>query len=111
MAWVVILFESKRKEKPVEEFIRSKDPSTTAKIVHGIDLLEKYGPVLGMPHSKKISKNLYELRIRGKQEVRIIYTFVKSRIYLLHSFKKQSRKTPLKELKIAEDRLRMLTLI
>ncbi len=109
MDWGVILFESKRGERFVEEFIKNQDFSTIAKIAHTIDLLEKHGSRLGMPHSKKISRNLYELRIRGKQEIRIIYGFVKSNIYLLHAFRKKTQKTPQKEIRTGRKRLDALT--
>lgn len=108
MSWKIIVYESQRGEKPVEEFIKSLDEQTIAKIAHEIDLLEKHGPYLGMPHVKKITRDLYELRIRGKQEVRILYGFVKNNIYLLHAFKKQTQKTPPKELKTALGRLLFL---
>lgn len=105
MVWVVKVFESIREEKPVELFIKSLDKLSIAKITHTVDLLEKHGPYLGLPHSKKLLSNLYELRIRGKQEVRICYTFFKNDIYLLHAFKKKSQKTPRKEIDIALKRL------
>ena len=41
-----------------------------------------------MPHAKKFENYLYELRIRGKEEIRIIYGFKGKTIYLLHGFKK-----------------------
>jgi len=62
-----------------------------------------------MPHAKKLTGKIYELRIRGKEEVRIIYAFVKNRIYLLHAFKKKTQKTPIREIKIALRRLSYLT--
>ena len=105
MVWKIILFENKRGEKPVEYFIKSLSAATIAKVVHEIDLLERHGNMLRIPHSKMISNNLYELRIRGKEEVRIFYTFKIRNIYLLHSFKKKSQKTPAKEIKVAKNRL------
>ncbi len=104
MSFRIIFFESDRGEKYVEEIIKSLDPSTIAKVVHTIDMLEKFGPALGMPHSKKLTKELYELRIRGKQELRIIYCFARNDIYLIHGFLKKSQKTPAKELSTAEKR-------
>ena len=62
-----------------------------------------------MPHSKQLAKGLYELRVRGKEEVRILYCFKKKDIYLLHGFKKQTQKTPGKEIEIALKRIEMLT--
>ena len=47
MTWMVIAFESRRGEKFVEEFIKSFEPQTIAKVAHVIDLLEKHGPLLG----------------------------------------------------------------
>lgn len=110
MSWEIVLFESTRGEKYVEEFIKTLEHSTIAKVTHAIDLLEKHGPFLGMPHSKKLTSELYELRIKGKQEIRIIYVFIKKDIYLLHAFKKQTQKTPSKELNIAIKRLNYLQL-
>ena len=56
-----------------------------------------------------LGNGLYELRIRGKIEIRIFYSFRKNFIYLLHVFKKQAQKTPNKELDIAIQRLNSLT--
>lgn len=109
MKWNIILCETERGEKPVEDFIKSLQSKTIAKVSHHINLLEKHGAFLGMPHAKKITNNLYELRVRGKQEIRIIYGFVKRDIYLLHAFKKQTRKTPHKEIKTALLRFHHLT--
>lgn len=105
MPWQIKLYESLRGEKPVEEFIKTRQSQTTAKITHHIDLLEKHGLFLGMPHSRKLSSGLYELRIRGAQESRIIYAFAGKTIYLLHAFKKQTQKTPHKEIDTALKRL------
>lgn len=85
-------------DSSLEKFIKSLEKLTIAKVLRTIDLLEKFGPKLGLPHSKKISARLFELRIRGVQEVRIFYTFHKSEILLLHGFVKKSLKIPLKEI-------------
>ncbi|MBI3385109.1 type II toxin-antitoxin system RelE/ParE family toxin [Candidatus Gottesmanbacteria bacterium] len=107
--WAIILFETKRGEKPVEEFIKTQEHQAIAKIGQEIDLLSQYGFLLGMPHSKKVTSDIYELRIRGKQEIRIFYSFVKQKIYLLHAFKKQTQKTPRQEISTAMNRLNKLT--
>lgn len=101
MTWEVIIYESERGEKLVEEFITSLETSTIAKASHLIDLLAIHGPFLGIPHTKKVAANLYELRVRGRQEVRILYTFINNKIYLLSGFQKQTQKTPPKEIAIA----------
>lgn len=96
MTWKILLFETSRGEKPVERFINFLNSNTIAKVIHNIDLLEKYGNLLRMPHSKRLVKGLYELRIKGKEEIRILYTYKSRNIYLLHAFKKKSQKTPKK---------------
>ncbi len=107
--WTVITFESKRGEKPVDLFIKQQQPQARAKIVHIIRLLQQYGNMLGMPHAKMFGSGLYELRIRGKEELRIVYCFKKQIIYLIHAFKKQTQKTPQKELETAYQRMEVLT--
>ncbi len=105
MAWQILEYESIRKGRPVTEFIQKQKPKTIAKIIHLVDLLEEYGPMLAMPHAKKVDAFLYELRARGKDEIRILYGFVGKIIYLLHGFKKQTQKTPVKELDTARQRI------
>ncbi len=93
----------------IEKFIRSLNKSTIAKVLRTIDLLEEFAFKLGMPHSKKAGKGLFELRIRGTQEVRILYTFYQNSVVLLHGFTKKARQIPKKELKIALQKLKLLT--
>lgn len=108
MEWSILLYESQRGEKPVEEFIKNQQPQAQAKILHHLNLLQQYGLHLGMPHSKILGSGIYELRIRGKEELRIFYCISKSTIYLLHAFKKQSEKTPARELSVAIERSRIV---
>lgn len=108
MTWSVSLFATERGEEPVATYLLTLDATTQAKTAHLIDLLEQYGPNLGMPHSKKMTRDLYELRIRGKVEVRVLYTFRGTEIYLLHAFQKKSQKTPVRELEAALKRLHTL---
>jgi phage-related protein len=85
----------------VQEFVSSLEKQAYAKTLKNICLLEKFGFNLGMPHSKNISKGLFELRVKGQQEVRIFYCFYNKQIHLLCGFIKKTRKTPQKELKRA----------
>jgi len=96
-------------DESLEKFIKSLEKPTVAKVLRTIDLLELFGPRLGMPHAKRISEQLFELRIRGKQEVRIFYTFYKNKIILLHGFIKKSAKIPKKEMNNAFTKLKHLT--
>ena len=95
-------------DEKIDEFIDSLEKAGIAKALRTIDLLERFGNKLGMPHSKKIAKGLFELRIRGEEEARIIYTFHKSSIVLLHGFKKKSQKIPKRELNVAREKQKIL---
>jgi len=95
-------------DESLEKFIKDLQKPVVAKVLRTVDLLEKFGQKLGLPHSKKISNRLFELRISGKQEVRIFYTFNKSQTFLLHGFVKKSPKIPQKEIKTAFQKLKLL---
>lgn len=95
---------------PVNDFIYSLDEATFAKILKMLELLGDFGIRLKMPYSKKINDKLYELRIRGKREVRIIYIFTEEKIILLYGFVKKSEKIPKKEIKLAIARFKGLTI-
>lgn len=92
----------------VEKLLQHLQVATRAKAVRTIELLERFGPTLGMPHSKKIHHRLFELRVRGREDVRIIYTFYHGAVILLYGFVKKSEKMPPRELDIVQHRLRML---
>lgn len=111
MNWNVITFETPRGKKPVDEFIKAQQSQARSKIIHNIRLLRQYGNMLGMPHSKMLAGGLYELRIRGKEELRIFYCFRGKTIYLLHAFKKQTQDIPRKELNLALNRVKSLTML
>ncbi len=92
----------------IENFIEKLEESAIAKILRTLNLLEKFGNKLGMPHSKKIDTNLYELRIRGRVEVRIIYCFHQNTIILLYIFIKKTQKIPKKIIVMAKKRLNFI---
>ncbi len=108
MRYAVKLFQTVRGDYPVKDFIYKQNKQTIAKVLHTIELLEEFGANLRMPYSKKITNNLYELRVSGKEAIRIFYTKAKNTFYLLHAIKKKAQKTPKKEIEIAIDRLRDL---
>lgn len=105
----VVLYETQSGQFVVEKFINSLEKSARAKLAHKLLLLEEYGIELSMPHAKPMGRGLYELRVRGKTEIRIFYVFVKARrIYLLHGFVKKTQETPTKEINIAMERKRVI---
>ncbi len=87
-----------------QEFVATRDRSTESKIMRGLLLLEKAGYELRMPHAKKISRWIYELRIHGSQEIRVFYTLHEHFIYILHAYQKKTDRLDPIELAIAERR-------
>lgn len=92
----------------LEQFIESLEKPTIAKVLRTIDLLKRFGHTLGMPHSKHIGGGLFELRIRGNQEIRLVYALDNGVAMLLHGFLKKSQKIPQKEIEVARRKLSTL---
>lgn len=98
------MFTNPRGDSPIKDFLNKLDDSSHAKTIKIIELLQTHGPALPPPYSKKLVKDIYELRTSGQIAVRILYTKYQNTFYLLHAFKKETQKTPLKEIQTALDR-------
>jgi phage-related protein len=107
--WKVKFFKTGRGATPVLDFIENQDNRIKTKFGKLVRLLINNGPLLRPPQSKKIAKDLYELRSSGKDPLRIFYTSKDKIYYLIHIFKKKSQKTPPRELKTALDRIKEIT--
>ena len=75
---------------------------------------EAYIKILGLegkldfPHAKKISRDLFEIRIKVQGEYRSLYAYIgKLDIVILHFFRKKTQKTPIKDLDLAQRRLKL----
>jgi phage-related protein len=73
-----------------------------------VQLMERYGADLRMPHSRAMGHGLFELRCRGAEGIgRVFYcTMVGKQITILHSFIKKTQETPEREIVTARKRLR-----
>ena len=100
-----IFFFEVGSRKPPERFLHSLPEKTIAKTLRIIDLLEIYGPLVGMPYVQKIEPEIYELRITGRENVRFLFTVREKSIVILHGFKKKRQKLPREEIKAAQNRL------
>lgn len=92
----------------VEEAILELPPGLLARYLRLTDLLLEFGANLGMPHTRAMGDGLFELRVKGSEGIaRVFYcTVIGQKIIMLHSFVKKTEKTPQKELKLAQRRLR-----
>jgi len=66
------------------------------------------GPNLGEPHAKAFGEGLFELRLKGAEGIARVFfcTLVGRRVVMLHSFIKKTDKTPSRERRIAEARMK-----
>lgn len=92
----------------VEKFMESLDETNRSKASRMIGALEKYGHEVGMPYSKCMGKNLFELRTQGGLKIRMIYTFYKSEAAILYIFFKKTDRIPRHVLSLAEQRRKLL---
>lgn len=112
MEFDVRYYTDQNGRKPVQDFLEevfdknyalwSECIASIGKIKHRIYHKE--------PFSKALGFGLFEIRVRSKNDIaRIIYGFVKGRqIILLHGFIKKTEKIPLREIEIAQNRLKNL---
>jgi phage-related protein len=92
----------------VQESVASLPKTLQAHYINLTDRMVSYGAYLGEPHTKALGNGLFELRLKGSEGIaRVFYcTLVNRRIMMLHSFVKKTQKTPPRELRIAENRLK-----
>lgn len=66
------------------------------------------GANLHEPHTKAMSGGLFEMRLKSPDGIaRVLYcTMVGKQIVILHSFVKKTTKTPAKDLKLAQSRMK-----
>lgn len=106
-----LIYYKKGDSSLVKEFIDSLDNKQKAKIFRIFQYIEVYGLSAVLPHVKKISgTKLWEIRILGKDNVRVLYVSLdKASILLLHGFIKKAQKAPSREIQIATMRLESWT--
>lgn len=59
----------------VNDFIEEFQPDIRAEAYRLIDLLAEHGHQLSMPYAKPIGGGLWELRLTGRPQVRMLYGF------------------------------------
>ena len=102
--WQIHFYEDHRGKSPVLDFIKELSPKDRAKVNNVFRLLEEFGTDLGMPHARRIEGRLWELR---PGDNRLFYClYIERKFVILHGFRKQSMKTPDKEIAIAIRRMR-----
>ena len=98
MRWKIKYYNQK-----LENEILRLPPGLLARYLRLSDLLIEFGSNLGLPHTRKIEKGLFELRVKGKEGIARVFfcTKIGKTIIMLHSFIKKSQKIPKREIEIA----------
>lgn len=105
--WQIHFYEDHRGKSPVLDFINELSAKDRARINNAFRLLEEFGINLGMPHARRIEGHLWELRPGDNRLFYFLHT--KSTFIILHGFRKQSLKTPEKEIATALRRMREIS--
>ena len=94
-------------ENPIYDFINTLPQAAKAKVFRMFSTIEMYGLSSVIPHIKKLTGlSLWEIRIVGKNNVRILYVVRnKNQIYILHAFIKKTQKTSERDINIALKRI------
>lgn len=101
--WRVVFYKDNRGHSPIVEYLNMLPVTEQAAAQEAFSLLREFGLSLGMPHAKHINGKLWELRPGANRF--FYFACVGRRFVVLHSYRKQSQKTPLHELALAERRL------
>ena len=102
--WQIHFYEDHRGKSPVLDFLNTLNAKDKAKVNNLLRLLEEFGPNLGMPHARQIEGRLWELRPGDNRLFYFLY--IDRKFVLLHGFRKQSMKTPEKEIATALRRMK-----
>jgi phage-related protein len=104
--WTIVFYVDHRGKCPPREFIEELPVMEQAKIRNVLRLLEEFGSNLSMPHARQIKGKLWELRPGG---VRLFYfAYIEQQFVILHGYRKQSQKSPDREIEIAMRRMQEL---
>ncbi len=90
-------------DERVRKIYRSLSDTDQGRIEGYIDLFVKNKFLLGGKYLKKLKNNLWELR---PGNTRVLFGIINQNMIVVNIFKKKTQKTPLQEIKKAENRLK-----
>jgi phage-related protein len=94
--------------KKVIKFVNEQPEGIQNGYLQIVNMLEKAG-YLVEPFGKKLEKDLFEIRVRHEQNIRIFYFYhVDDIVYGVHGFVKKTQQTPTCELKTARKIIKLI---
>ncbi len=105
---LVFFFKSETGNEPVRDWLKDL-PAIERKAVGEDIKTVQFGWPLGMPLVRKMSKDLWEVRIHLQTRIaRVLFTVDGAAMVLLHGFIKKSNSTPADDLALAKNRLKQV---
>lgn len=103
----IVFYKTVRNKELVREFVHSLEKKERAKILGCLRNIEDLGFYCPRVQFRQIKDKLWEIKIEAaNSSYRVFYAAIRSDLLvLLHIYKKQSQKAPLKEIMIAKKRL------
>lgn len=105
----IFYYKTESGESPVDDFLRSLSPKHFEKVTWVLKIIREI-PIVSKNYFKKLSgtDDIWEARIdHGSDSFRILGFFHKGDLVILtNGFAKKSGKTPMKEIRLAENRKR-----
>lgn len=88
----------------VHEFLDTLDFPVRSEAYKLLDLLEQYGHSLSMPVAKPIGGGLWELRLTGRPQIRMLYGFCEGVPVVVLALQKQRPALPQSAIALARKR-------
>ncbi|MEK6815410.1 MAG: type II toxin-antitoxin system RelE/ParE family toxin [Nitrospirota bacterium] len=96
--------------RPVEEFIRALPARLQAATLRAVERIAEQGIAAPGLSLRQVRGKLWEIRIQDGGAVRIFYVTRgaegEGRLILLHAYRKKTQKAPLREIEVAERRMK-----
>ncbi|MGH9367533.1 MAG: type II toxin-antitoxin system RelE/ParE family toxin [Thermoanaerobaculia bacterium] len=105
----LVFYETAGGNSPAERYLRGQSDADRALLLAKIKAFCEEFPILLTVDIKRLRGKVWEIRVSGSRQHRLLYSVVGRDLVVLHAFTKKSRKTPPKELALAEHRLKEMT--
>ncbi len=106
MDWRIVYYRESSGRSPIEGFIDKLAQDEQVDVAVGMDMLRSHGLSLARPWVAPLGKGLWELRLRSRRQLRILYFLHTGRTFVfLHAFVKKTREVPQSEIQIATRRM------
>jgi phage-related protein len=83
------------------DFVANLDTPLDGRVRRMIRLLETLGNELRMPFSKPVENGIFELRVTGAVQVRLLYFFHNGEAVVVHAFSKKTEQLSRRDIEYA----------